>query len=104
LAEWLARLEQLHPSAIDLGLERVRRVRDAMGLTPAFPLIVVGGTNGKGSTCATLEAILGGAGYKSASTPRRTCCATSVRSPARSRDADLVRAFERVDAARAKLR
>jgi dihydrofolate synthase / folylpolyglutamate synthase len=42
----------------------VRRVKDAMGLAPAFPLIVVGGTNGKGSTCAYLEAILGAAGYK----------------------------------------
>ena len=43
LADWLARLEQLHPSTIELGLERVQRVKDALGLAPVFPLIVVGG-------------------------------------------------------------
>jgi len=64
LDAWLERLEQLHPSTIDLGLDRVRRVRENLGLMPDFPLIVVGGTNGKGSTCAYLEAILGAAGYK----------------------------------------
>lgn len=64
LGEWLARLEQAHPSAIDLGLERVARVRDAMGLRPSFPVILVGGTNGKGSTCAYLESILREQGYK----------------------------------------
>ena len=64
LADWLARLEQLHPSTIELGLERVRRVWHALGLEPTFPIIIVGGTNGKGSTCAYLEAILGAAGYK----------------------------------------
>ena len=64
LSGWLARLERAHPSAIELGLERVARVRDAMGLHPAFPVIVVGGTNGKGSTCAYLEAILRAQGYK----------------------------------------
>lgn len=64
LSNWLARLERAHPSAIELGLERVARVRDAMGLHPAFPVILVGGTNGKGSVCAGLEAILRAQGYK----------------------------------------
>jgi dihydrofolate synthase/folylpolyglutamate synthase len=64
LTAWLARLERAHPQAIDLGLERVARVRDAMRLQPAFPVILVGGTNGKGSTCAYLEAILRAQGYK----------------------------------------
>lgn len=64
LSLWLARLEQAHPSAIELGLERVAKVRDAMGLHSAFPVILVGGTNGKGSTCAFLESILRGQGYK----------------------------------------
>ncbi len=63
LAQWLARIEGLHPSAIDLGLERVARVRDRMGLAPTFPIITVAGTNGKGSTCAMLEAVLAAAGY-----------------------------------------
>ncbi|QNM94970.1 bifunctional tetrahydrofolate synthase/dihydrofolate synthase [Chitinimonas koreensis] len=64
LAAWLAHLEQLHPSAIDMGLERVARVRDAMGLAPDFPVVVVGGTNGKGSTCAMLSAAYRAAGFK----------------------------------------
>jgi len=64
LADWLAHLERAHPSAIELGLERVARVRDAMGLHPAFPVIIVGGTNGKGSVCAYLEAMLRAQGYK----------------------------------------
>lgn len=64
LAAWLAHLESLHPNAIDMGLTRVAKVRDAMGLTPSFPVITVGGTNGKGSVCAMLSAILKAAGYR----------------------------------------
>ncbi|MEW6132464.1 MAG: bifunctional tetrahydrofolate synthase/dihydrofolate synthase [Pseudomonadota bacterium] len=64
LSDWLARLERAHPSAVELGLERVARVRDAMGLQPDFPVILVGGTNGKGSACAYLEAILRAQGFK----------------------------------------
>ncbi len=103
LADWLARLEQLHPSAIDLGLERVRRVKDAMGLAPAFPIITVGGTNGKGSTCATLEAILGAAGYKTGlyTSPHLLRYNERVRIAGKeASDAELVAAFERIDAAR----
>lgn len=61
---WLAQLEKAHPAAIELGLERVARVRDALKLHPEFPVILVGGTNGKGSTCAFLESILRAQGYK----------------------------------------
>ena len=64
LADWLSMLESLHPKAIDMGLERVAQVRDALGLQLGCPVITVGGTNGKGSTCAMLEAILLQAGYK----------------------------------------
>jgi dihydrofolate synthase/folylpolyglutamate synthase len=64
LADWLTRLESLHPKAIDMGLERVAQVRDALGLQLGCPVITVGGTNGKGSTCAMMEAILLQAGYK----------------------------------------
>jgi len=64
LAEWLSYLEQLHPSAIDMGLERVRQVADRLPLQTSALKIVVGGTNGKGSTCAMLEAILLAAGYR----------------------------------------
>ena len=64
LPDWLSRLEAMHPKAIDMGLERVARVRDALGLRLDCPVITVGGTNGKGSTCAMLEAILLQAGYR----------------------------------------
>ncbi|RJG00760.1 bifunctional tetrahydrofolate synthase/dihydrofolate synthase [Noviherbaspirillum sedimenti] len=64
LADWLAHLETLHPKAIDLGLERVAQVRERLGIVFDCPVITVGGTNGKGSTCAMLESILRQAGYK----------------------------------------
>ena len=64
LDDWLAHCERLHPKAIDMGLERVRAVAQRMGLQFACPIITVAGTNGKGSTCAMLEAILLQAGYR----------------------------------------
>ncbi|BCK88066.1 dihydrofolate synthase/folylpolyglutamate synthase [Sideroxyarcus emersonii] len=64
LADWLTYLESLHPKTIALGLDRVAQVKQRLNLQPAFPVIVVGGTNGKGSVCAMLEAILHAAGYR----------------------------------------
>ncbi|MDB1123353.1 bifunctional tetrahydrofolate synthase/dihydrofolate synthase [Vibrio algarum] len=64
LPMWLDYLENIHTSAIDLGLERVQIVAEKANLTkPANKIITVAGTNGKGSTCAILEAILLDAGY-----------------------------------------
>ena len=64
LAGWLTYLESLHPKNIALGLERVAQVKQRLNLQPDFPVIVVGGTNGKGSVCAMLESILHAAGYR----------------------------------------
>ena len=64
LADWLDHAERLHPVTIDMGLERVQRVARRMGLALNCPVITVAGTNGKGSTCAMLEAIYGEAGYR----------------------------------------
>ena len=64
LEEWLRHIEQQHPKAIALGLERVAAVLARMKLALAFPVITVGGTNGKGSTCAMLESILRCGGYR----------------------------------------
>lgn len=103
LDAWLAQLERLHPSTIDLGLDRVRRAKDALGLVPDFPLIVVGGTNGKGSTCAYLATILDAAGYKTGlyTSPHLLRYNERVRVAGReASDAELIAAFERVDAAR----
>jgi dihydrofolate synthase/folylpolyglutamate synthase len=64
LAGWLAYLETLHPSAIALGLDRVRAVLARLDAPIACPVITVTGTNGKGSTAAMLEAMLRAAGYR----------------------------------------
>lgn len=64
LDDWLAYCERLHPTAIALGLDRVRSVARTMNLAFDCPVITVAGTNGKGSSCAMLEAILGQAGYR----------------------------------------
>ena len=64
LPQWLAYCEQLHPKNIDMGLERLRTVAERMQLRFDCPVITVAGTNGKGSTCAMLESILGQAGYR----------------------------------------
>jgi dihydrofolate synthase/folylpolyglutamate synthase len=59
LAQWLQYLEHLHPSEMELGLERVSLVAGRLSLlAPTCPVVTVAGTNGKGSTVAALEALL----------------------------------------------
>ncbi|MHB1231720.1 MAG: bifunctional tetrahydrofolate synthase/dihydrofolate synthase [Burkholderiales bacterium] len=106
LDAWLAHLERLHPKTIELGLDRVCAVQGKLDLFPACPIITVGGTNGKGSTCAMLEAILLAAGY-------RVGCYTSphlIRYNERVRidgrmveDAALCEGFAAVEAARGEV-
>lgn len=64
LGQWLDYIERLHARPIELGLERVTQVAQRLGLRLTSPVITVGGTNGKGSTCAFLEAMLAAAGYR----------------------------------------
>ncbi len=64
LDSWLAHCERLHPKNIDMGLDRVRVVAERLNLHFDGPVITVAGTNGKGSTCAMLEACLLQAGYR----------------------------------------
>ena len=65
LAQWLSWQEGLHGQAIDLGLDRVRTVLARLHpQPPAYPIITVGGTNGKGSCVAMLDAIYRAAGYR----------------------------------------
>ncbi|MFZ5933676.1 bifunctional tetrahydrofolate synthase/dihydrofolate synthase [Pseudomonas sp. HS6-2] len=65
LGEWLAYLEQLHPSAIDMGLERSQKVLARLALGKLAPRVVtVTGTNGKGSTCAFVASLLRAQGLK----------------------------------------
>ncbi|MCA6940117.1 bifunctional tetrahydrofolate synthase/dihydrofolate synthase [Pectobacterium polaris] len=65
LVTWLHYLEHLHAQAIDLGLERVKQVAEHLQLLqPAATIFTVAGTNGKGTTCCTLESILLAAGLR----------------------------------------
>ncbi|MDG0852525.1 bifunctional tetrahydrofolate synthase/dihydrofolate synthase [Roseateles puraquae] len=64
LDDWLAHCERLHPKTIDMTLDRVKAVKERLGIAFDCPTIVVAGTNGKGSTCAMLEAIALHAGYR----------------------------------------
>ena len=103
LAAWLAHCERLHPVAIDMTLERVKIVADRMALRFACPIITVAGTNGKGSTCAMLEAILLEAGYRTGVYTSPHLVNFEERCRVRGDIAsatDLVAAFARVEAAR----
>ena len=108
LDDWLAHLESLHPkgqAGIELGLERIRLVKDALGQVQHCPVIVVGGTNGKGSTCAYLENIIDRAGYKVGcyTSPHLLNYNERVRlNGVPADDAVLCAAFARVEAARSQ--
>ena len=104
LAEWLAYQQNLHPRAIDLGLERVRKVADRLALLP-LPgrTAIVGGTNGKGSTASLLAAL----GQAHAARVGLFTSPHLLRYPERIRvngdqasDAALCVAFEQIEAAR----
>jgi len=104
LAEWLVWQESLHPRTIDLGLERVAAVYRRMDWPARRPrTLTVGGTNGKGSCVAMLDAILRSAGYRVGTytsphllryNERIVICGVPVM------DEALCQAFGRVDAAR----
>ncbi|MCC4593448.1 bifunctional folylpolyglutamate synthase/dihydrofolate synthase, partial [Xanthomonas campestris pv. cannae] len=104
LPEWLAYIERQHPQDIAMGLERVRAVAARMRLTkPAKHVITVGGTNGKGSTVAFVEAIARAAGWRvgSYTSPHLLRYNERVRIDGEeASDADLVTAFAAVEAAR----
>ena len=103
LSEWLSHCEQLHPKNIDMGLERVRLVAERMELRLSCPVITVAGTNGKGSTCAMLEAILAESGYRTGvySSPHLVHFEERLRLLRKPVDTTaLVQAFERVERAR----
>ena len=97
-------MERRHPTKIELGLSRVELVRQHLSLTLPMPIVLIAGTNGKGSICVFMEAILRAAGF-------RVGCYTSphlLRFNERLRingvmaaDKDFVESFQRVEKARA---
>jgi dihydrofolate synthase/folylpolyglutamate synthase len=106
LAEWLDYIERIHPKSIQLGLERVAKVRDVLGRSSSAVFFIVAGTNGKGSTCAMLEAILLAAGYRVGlyTSPHLLRYNERVRlDGVPLSDARLCAAFETVERARAEI-
>ena len=104
LDAWLSWQERLHPSTIDLGLDRVRRVFAALALPSlTCPVITVGGTNGKGSCVAMIESILRAQGLKVGgfTSPHLIRYNERIHIDGReATDAELMRAFEQVTDAR----
>ena len=104
LDDWLNWQETLHPCAIDLGLERVRAVLGRLHSgPPPFTVITVGGTNGKGSCVAFLDAILRAAGYRVGAYTSPHLLRYNERIRVNGVEADepsLCEAFSRIDTAR----
>lgn len=107
LDQWLTHLESAHSNGlIDMGLTRVAQVKNNMNLQPTCPIITVGGTNGKGSTCSYLSSIYSQAGYKigTLTSPHlltfneRICINTQPVS-----DEAIIASFERIEQARDKI-
>ena len=107
LAAWLERLEQLHPSAIDLGLARCGEVAQRLDLLDtAVTTITVAGTNGKGSTVAVMEAMLcaSGARVGAFTSPHLVRYNERIRvDGAEVSDALIVEAFEAIEQARSAI-
>lgn len=105
LAACLERQQQLHPRSIELGLGRVRRVAEALGLLPVrVPAVIVAGTNGKGSTSAYLAALLQATGRSCGlfTSPHLRHYAERIAVDGRpASDGELLQAFAAIDAARA---
>lgn len=104
LPAWLQRLEALHPTEIELGLDRVRAVAERLQLLPvSVPVVTIAGTNGKGSTAAALEALLLASGRRPGvyTSPHLLEFNERIRVAGQpAGDAAIVGAFERIDGAR----
>jgi dihydrofolate synthase / folylpolyglutamate synthase len=104
LEQWLAYQTQVHPQAIDLGLDRLQVVLDRLEWRqPSVPVITVAGTNGKGSVSAFCAAILGAAGHRvgTLTSPHLRDYRERIRIHDRLATADeLVAAFEKIEIAR----
>lgn len=105
LSVWLDYLLAIHPTEIDMGLERVTQVATRLGVQSlgSTKVITVAGTNGKGSTCRMLEQIMRAAGYRVGvySSPHILNYNERVRiDGVDAPDSDFISAFEIIEAAR----
>ncbi len=107
LNDWLSHLETAHSQGlIDMGLARVGEVKNRMGLQPTCPVVVVAGTNGKGSVCAFLTQIYKQAGFKVGTLTSPHLLRFNERIALNGQpvdDGSIVAAFERIEAARGEI-
>lgn len=107
LDDWLAHIEALHAKPIDLGLDRMKAMAGRMGLDfSSQTVITVGGTNGKGSTCAMLESIYRAAGYTTGMHTSPHLMRINERCVVNGREASderLMEAFREVEKARGEM-
>ncbi len=107
LSQWLRWQESCHPNAIDLGLDRVRRVARTLNITPgSATVITVAGTNGKGSCVRALDAMLSatGAAVGSYSSPHLLHYNERIRIRGTdATDGTLCDVFAAIDAARGEI-
>ena len=107
LDQWLSYLESVHPSEIELGLGRIQAVADRLSLFPlANEVIVVAGTNGKGTTCAFIESYASQTNKSTGlySSPHLISFNERVRlNSVEATDHQLVSAFEIIEKARAEI-
>ena len=104
LEQWLAYQTQVHPQAIDLGLDRLRVVLERLQWQqPDLPVITVAGTNGKGSVSSYCAAILSAAGFRvgTFTSPHLRDYQERIRVHDRlAHDDELIAAFEKIEVAR----
>lgn len=104
LDAWLTYISQIHPREIELGLERLSRVAQRLGLAKPAPVVItVAGTNGKGSTVKTLEAVLMASGYSTGAytSPHILRFNERIRLQGEeAADEDIVACFARIEAVR----
>ena len=107
LEQWLQRLEAIHPTEVELGLERARLVAQRLELLPVSqPVVTVAGTNGKGSTVAVLEALLNEVGQSTGTytSPHLIRFNERIRlAGSEVADAMIIEAFSAIDAARGEI-
>ncbi len=107
LAEWLEHQQRVHPRSMDFTLDRSRAVLERLGVArPAARVITVGGTNGKGSVTAMLDAVLRAGGQRVGhyTSPHLVRYAERIRIDGREIDEPhLLDAFERVERARGEI-
>jgi dihydrofolate synthase/folylpolyglutamate synthase len=107
LAEWVSFISKVHAQEMELGLERVKEVAARLGLlSPRCPVITIGGTNGKGSCVAGLEAVYRSQGYNVAAftSPYLIRLNEEIRiSGKEASDEDFCAAFAKINTARGEI-